>query len=439
MGSNLLVQNTGLDHLYLNGFPIIEAIIDIDDVYKRVARKTSLAVKADPYFSDKTQSQKMFSELHGEGDRITKDFLKEGAEDIRPVFIPLQRLIPEGVYDVTTGKDEYSNVSNNFSWANNSPTSVFVTSVDVKGISGSGTLTFFAGATELGTVSIPHEGEGVSEYLTYYLGGYLGGYIPNEYFHNENYRNDNLLSVLSIEPSNVDLVYDVVVNTIEFNAIGWHKAILEVGDVKLPTYNNDITISYLCKEFTWSNPLSLQVTGVTVRRRTGDAYVIIRTDDGYSDAYELKENTIGINVPSGTSVVEIILEQESTDFTYDLVINTVIESSVPSPRFEFDSNWNQGKIIYRWQLMDTRDSDMKLDYTHNTSKDIRIDTNLIDEVKKYLEDALECYVMRELYNAIGYDKKYAEYIRRYARNRQYVAYYLKNDTNRLTQYNYAGA
>lgn len=196
--ANLVIENTGVEHLYPDGIPIAEVEIVIKNVIDVVARKSSLAVLADPYFSRHTPAQKFFSELHGEGDRITMDFLKDGAEDILPVFNPLQ---------------------------------------------------------------------------------------------------------------------------------------------------------------------------------------IYMTD------------------------------------------------AAPGPVYEFNTPENLGKIIYRYQMMDTRETDYKLDYTSATLFDIRIDETNIKNVKKYLEDALIDYVLMELYEAIGYDKKHNEYKKAYTLKRQYVAYWAKQDTS----------
>ena len=98
-GNNLQVINTGLDHCYIDGLPIVEAEIEISDVFKKVARISSLATNADPYFARHKESMKIFSELHGEGDRITKDFIEDGARDLLSMFGPFQMLIPEGVFD----------------------------------------------------------------------------------------------------------------------------------------------------------------------------------------------------------------------------------------------------------------------------------------------------------------------------------------------------
>lgn len=199
--ANLIIVDTGLDHLYPDGVPIIVTEILMTDVYKKVTKKSALSVLADPYFSKHSNAQKFFSELHPEGDRLTKELLEDGAREILPVFTPLQRWIPD------------------------------------------------------------------------------------------------------------------------------------------------------------------------------------------------------VAVIAGTA-----------------------------PRFEFDT---LGKIIYRWQNMDTRLEYDKLNYTSNTLFHDRIDPKNAENVKKYLQDALEDYVLKELYRAIGYDKKYVDYTKSYEHNRQQVAFWAKSDTSLL--------
>ena len=89
--ANLIIKDTGLDHLYPDGVPIVVLEIVISDIFKKAARVSSLTVNADPYFLKIPNAQKIFSELHGEGDRITTDFLEKAAKDIAPVFTPFQR------------------------------------------------------------------------------------------------------------------------------------------------------------------------------------------------------------------------------------------------------------------------------------------------------------------------------------------------------------
>ena len=201
--ANLIIKDTGLDHLYPDGVPIVELGIDIKKIFNIAARNSALTVLADPYFSKHTECQKVFSQLHGEGDRITTNMLEKGARDILPVFSSFQR------------------------WM----------------------------------VDIP------------------------------------LL-------------------------------------------------------------------------------------------------------------------------------------------FEFNSDLNKGLIIYRWLYLDTRKH--TLDYTVNTYFDVCIDPNTFSNIEKYLTDALVDFLLQELYKAIGYDKKYLEHFRCYEQNRQYVAYWLKNDRSTKTQHRNAG-
>ena len=205
--ANLIIQDTGQDHIYPDGVPIVELEITISDIFKLAARLSSLTVQADPYFSRNTQAQKIFSELHGEGDRISSDFLEKGAKDIAPVFLPFQR---------------------------------------------------------------------------------------------------------------------------------------------------------------WMIP--------------------------------------------AFSAPEI---------------------------FEYNSTAHAGKIIYRWLNLDTR-GEFIANYTNEMYEEIQMDPNAYAKIKKYLTDALVDFLLMELYRAIGYDKKYIDFKRSYEQNRQYVAYWLKNDRSTKTQYHYAG-
>jgi len=110
----------------------------------------------------------------------------------------------------------------------------------------------------------------------------------------------------------------------------------------------------------------------------------------------------------------------------------------PGPRYEFNSVANPGLIIFRWQIMDTRLECQKLNYTSETLIDIRTDLNIVSNVKKYATDALRDYVLRELYEANGNDKKFESYRKKYDLNRQYVAFWAKSDLSLQTQYTYAG-
>lgn len=204
--ANLIIKDTGLDHIYPDGVPIVVLEIVISDIFKLAARVSSLTVAADPYFLKIPGAQKLFSELHGESDRISTDFLEKGARDIAPVFSAFQR---------------------------------------------------------------------------------------------------------------------------------------------------------------W------------------------------------------------------MVTEDSPEI------------------FEFNSAENAGKIIYRWLNLDTR-GEFTSNYTADMYSEICMDPNRYASIKKYLTDALVDFLLRELYRAIGYDKKYLDYHRSYEQNRQYVAYWLKMDNSTKTQYNYAG-
>jgi hypothetical protein len=105
------------------------------------------------------------------------------------------------------------------------------------------------------------------------------------------------------------------------------------------------------------------------------------------------------------------------------------------PATETAEAYNTGTIVYRWQIMDTRYENYKLDYTSKTLVDIRTDLNIVRNVQKYLIEALRDYVLMEFYKAIGHERKAKEYIRSYNQNRQYVAYWAKSDLSLKTGYN----
>ena len=126
------------------------------------------------------------------------------------------------------------------------------------------------------------------------------------------------------------------------------------------------------------------------------------------------------------------------DFNYDFIINSEQPKNIPSPRFEFDTTRNPGKIIFRYQNMDSRVADMKLNYTSETLRDIRIDPNVFDEVLNYLGDALKDYVLREYYEAIGYDKKAVEYATKYRNSYNSAKFWIRSRRGLTLSYNYAG-
>jgi len=439
MRGNLQVI-TGLEHLYINGVPIVEAEIQMSDIYKKVARVSSLATQADPYFFKHTSAQKLFSELHGEGDRLTKEFLEEGAKEVLPVFQSLQRWIPEGVYDVKKVDYSFTGRTGNFSWNNPKyPGANTVLSIKVCCTKGNGDVTFYANYIQLGTVTLPTSTGADETFFTYDLSGWLGGtgITYTNYCYLQNLRNANLPDFIEVRVSNAsaDFEYDVIIETIEYDGVTWVKVLASASDIKLPTTKDNILVNYLYQSFSWSNPANLKIYGVTLNKLSGNAYATINTNLGAGTQMYLGATSAGEDFSSSTTDVlgvEIIIDQASNDFRYDLILQVGIPDVVPSPRFEFDSSWNAGKIIYRWQNMDTRPSDRKLDFTSATFFDTRIDTNIFDNVRKYLKDALEDYVLFKLYETIGYEAKEKKYKKSYELNRQYVAYWVKQDTSLMT-------
>jgi hypothetical protein len=64
--------------------------VPIETVFKEVARRTSIATETDPFYKGGTTEQKQYSQLHGEGDRITSDFTKEAAKEVLKAFVSRQ-------------------------------------------------------------------------------------------------------------------------------------------------------------------------------------------------------------------------------------------------------------------------------------------------------------------------------------------------------------
>lgn len=434
---NLRVINTGLDHHFINGVPIVEAKIPIEDVFERVARVSSLAVMGDPYFNQHSQAQKMFSELHGEGDRISMDFLKEGARDLLPIFTPFQRLIPEGAYDAKVYRDSKVGNTTTSTWTSPAP-NIYIDFVEIVATKGYGTVTFVVNGVPLGTVTLPEE-SGSGGFLAYDLSGFLGGNaFISKYNHIENVRNSNVAHTIRIEviDGSPDFTFDYAVVGSNYDAIGWVKALTEVGDVRVPSMNDNIRISHLFEDFTWRNTTKVQVVGVTVKHRSGSADVSINHDT--SSTISLYSDTVGTNIVNEVSEISISLDNASDDFSYDLIINTLIPKLIPSPRFEFNSLWNPGMVIFRYQNMDSRPDGQKLNYTSETLKDVRVDPNVFDNVLNSLTDGLKNYVLRELYEAIGHERRAFEYSKKYDQSRSSAKFWVRSEKDIQTQYHYAG-
>ena len=68
----------------------ITITIPISNVFREVARRSSLITSTDPFYSGKSTEDKQKSQLHGYGDRITSDFTKEAAKEVLKVFISRQ-------------------------------------------------------------------------------------------------------------------------------------------------------------------------------------------------------------------------------------------------------------------------------------------------------------------------------------------------------------
>lgn len=64
--------------------------IPIQTVFKEVARRSSVATETDPFYAQKTTEDKQYSQLHGEGDRITSDFTKEAAKEVLKAYLSRQ-------------------------------------------------------------------------------------------------------------------------------------------------------------------------------------------------------------------------------------------------------------------------------------------------------------------------------------------------------------
>ena len=77
--------------------------LTISDVFKEIARRSSIATETDPFYSTKSMLQKQNSQLHG--DRLTRDFAREAAKEVLKAF--LNRL-----YDVDGEAFEFDSATN---------------------------------------------------------------------------------------------------------------------------------------------------------------------------------------------------------------------------------------------------------------------------------------------------------------------------------------
>ena len=83
----------------------ITITVSIQSIFKEVARRSSMTTETDPFYADKTTEDKQYSQLHGEGDRITSDFTKEAAKEVLKAYLSRQG-------DVTGVAYEYDKVEN---------------------------------------------------------------------------------------------------------------------------------------------------------------------------------------------------------------------------------------------------------------------------------------------------------------------------------------
>lgn len=420
MGNNLQIVNTGLDHCYINGLPIVEAEFDMADIYKKVARISSLAVNADSFFSKHTKAQKILSELHGEGDRITKDFLEEGAKELLPIFTPFQRWIPEGAFDTTPFELKETGLDDVYVWNNPNIPNLIIESIEVICKKGTGTVETYVNDNIVKTRDLP----------------------DTNYISTSDTRALNPVEKVEIIiDNNNGFEYELNIYGYEFNAIGWIKALSLAEDVKLPARREDIVISSLVKDFSWVNTRNHNVIGCTIQRNYGgsdiirvrnsaDLPIVFMDGDNPISGMELLEYSYSNQVTD----LGVRLDNPTEDFNYDFIISVASQLVIPSPRFEFDSSWNPGKIIFRYQNMDTRGADQKLNYTSDTLKNVRIDPNTFENVQKYLGDSLKNYVLKELYETIGHVRKANEYFRKYEQSRAQAKFWVRSEKGLQTQY-----
>jgi len=64
--------------------------VAITDVYKLVARRSSVTSQTDPAYANASTEKKQYSQLHGESDRITGDLLDEATKEVLRCFVSRQ-------------------------------------------------------------------------------------------------------------------------------------------------------------------------------------------------------------------------------------------------------------------------------------------------------------------------------------------------------------
>lgn len=88
--------------------------ISVPEVYKLVARRSSVTSMTDSFYEKASTEQKQYSQLHGESDRITNDLLKEAAKEVLKCFVSRQG-------DVTGTPFEISATEINYRFAEGTP------------------------------------------------------------------------------------------------------------------------------------------------------------------------------------------------------------------------------------------------------------------------------------------------------------------------------
>lgn len=73
--------------------------VPIQTVFKEVARRSSIATETDPFYAQKSTEDKQYSQLHGEGDRITSDFVKEAAKEVLKAYLSRQGDVIGAAYE----------------------------------------------------------------------------------------------------------------------------------------------------------------------------------------------------------------------------------------------------------------------------------------------------------------------------------------------------
>lgn len=103
--------------------------VAISNIQKEVARRSSIATETDPYYKGMSTEKKQLSQLHGEGDRVTQDFIAEAAKEVQKAYLNRQG-------DVVAAAFEYDEASSGnivYRFAENSnPLAVNITAAITK-------------------------------------------------------------------------------------------------------------------------------------------------------------------------------------------------------------------------------------------------------------------------------------------------------------------